>query len=1036
MKELYQAHNRFMFRTPTAEEAEIRYTSEEVINVCKDKSFREKIEIASPALVSMMDFYLQQADQLGKKKKDDFLTSVMKYYVRSKKRATPFGLFAGVGIGQFDKEERLDNRRMSFQKRVNIDTEWLFEYIFGIEQKHGKQLSFKLNNACYRNGNRVVLMYSTQKDIDEISVRFTKVFELVESICHTYKSYGEIYQKLRTSYADVEEEVIEGYLAELIQKQILISDLRPPFTNENSLEYLKEHCSIAGISQAADVIDKLQRLCREYENTIIGEGIEKYREMIAFMESVHKSKHYLQVDTVIQGCEVRFSNSLKKSAEHLAAFLVTMSSKSQKEYAHLEQYRNTFLEKYGFEREVPILEMLDTAIGIGAPKGYLFPQNDFYEETVQDTNIPTDVRNYFMSKYEEALRHKTAIQLDMESIQKALHLEEVANAPLSFELYFLVKELNGEKKLHLGVNGGSLGAGKTFGRFSAESGELRNTLLELNIKEQQMRSENVETCEISYLPADLRSGNVARCLTGREKCLTAYTNTQQQEEEIRLEDILIGATQTQFYAKNAKTGNYIVFGSNNMYNIMLQPNAFRFLLEIANDGKIKWYDYPWKYAYCACRHIPQIEFEGIVISNEQWFLNRTNLELEPKQKGFEEFKKAFLAYMDKEEIPHKIYLTEEDNRIPLNLDSDLAVHILYDEYKKKGDGSIILERIEEGNPLRYENGEMRATEIVIPFFRKQKDIFYSSNTHDESITRKQHIVFPYENWLYMKLYCRNDREEELIALQLKDFGSTLKKDFGIEHFFMRYLDPKPHIRLRFYADPQILLQATPIILNWTRELEQQRIIGDLNISVYEKEIERYGGIELIELAEKLFRMDSVIVEEILYRKRLKQIDMQETEIAIASILQYVYQFYDGFPKRLTFLTSYHHSNDYMNEFKEQKDKLLELFDLENGWQRFQEREDRKELLALLEQRNTFIDTYNHNIMEKNQNIQFKDRIVNSILHLHCNRLLGTNRELEKKVMAFAESIMYAKKYQFMERNSVKNEICHMQICACSPKFAG
>ncbi|MEE1101738.1 MAG: lantibiotic dehydratase [Agathobacter sp.] len=1014
MKELYQAHDRFMFRVPTAEDTKILYNNEEVINACKDKAFREKIEIASPSLANMMDLFLDTPDKLGKKKKNDFIASIMKYYIRSRERTTPFGLFSGVGVGKFDKEESLDNRQMHFQKRVNIDTEWLFEYIVWLEKKYYNRLKFKINNACYANGNRVILMYSTQKDIDEISVRYTKVFEIVKSTCQTYKSFEEVYQEIQTNYPDVEKKVIENYIQELIQKQILISSLRPSFTSRNQLNYFKQQCKKAGLFEVSEVLEELQVLCREYENTAIGEGILNYRKIIEFMKKIHKGRHYLQVDTVIQGSDIRLSDSLKKSVEHLATFFVTMSSLSRKSNEYMEHYRNIFLEKYGFGREVPILEMLDTAIGIGAPKGYLFPQNDFFEESIQETDIPSVVRNYFMSKYEEALKNKTAIQLDMESIQYALDLPEANNAPLSFEIYFLLKDFNGQIKLHLGTNGGSVCAGKTFGRFSAESEELGETLLQLNEKERQMRSGNIENCEISYLPAELRSGNVVRCITGREKNLTAYTNTEQEAHEIRLEDIRIGATETHFYAKNANNGKYIVFGSNNMYNIMLQPNAFRFLLEIANDGKVTWFDHPWKHAYLTCRHIPQIEFEGIVLSNEQWFINRINLGLSAKDNNYQKFKEALLTYIKQEEIPKKIYLTEDDNRISLDLNSDLAIHILFDEYKKKGENSIILERVEEGSSLMYENGEVRSTEIVVPFFRKQKDIFHKQNAETMMISRKQHIVFPYDNWLYMKVYCKKDREEELIALQLNDFGCYLKKNFGIEHFFIRYLDPKPHIRLRFYANSQTLLQVTPIILNWAREMEEKRIIGDLNISVYEKEIERYGGIELMELAEELFRMDSVIVEEILYRKRLKQLDMEDIEVAVASVLQYVYRFFDGFQEQLAYLTLYHHTNVYINEFKEKKKNLLELFDLENGWNCFKEREDRNELITLLEQRNPLIDNYNRRIMEKNENKEFKSNIVNSVLHLHCNRLLGTNRELERKVMAFAESIMYAKKFKLMK----------------------
>ncbi len=1015
MKEWYQANDRFMVRIPTVEETAIQYTKEKVLELCKDEEFREKIKIASPSLLEMMDLYLNDAEKLTKKKQTEFLNSVMKYYIRAKKRTTPFGLFSGVGIGEFAVEEHLDDTQMHFQKKVHVDTEWLYGYLAQLESRYYGQLQFRLNHVCYQNGNRVTLLYSTQKDIAEMSVRFTEVFAIVQSICGEYKKYEEIYQEIQKQYPTVEEDTIKNYLQELIQKQILISNLRPSFTSKNQLKDVKEQCEKAGLIEIAHTMERICELCVAYEETLIGEGIEQYCAIVEAMKEVYQSKYYVQVDTIFDESTIKLSASIQKSVEHLATFFAAMSSISKNSYQHLTQYRNRFIEKYGFQREVPVLELLDSAVGLGAPNGYCCPVNDFGEESLSESELPIKTRNYFVSQYEEALQNHTAIQLDMESMSEILDCPKIQAAPLSFEMYFMIKEKDGKRQLSLGANGGSMCAGKTFGRFATESKDIEETLLELNQKEKELLPENTETCEISFLPSEPRSGNVVRCITGREKYLTAYTHAEAQEKEIRLEDILIGATEKQFYARNAKTGKYIVFGANNMYNIMLQPNVFRFLLEIANDKKTVWCDFPWKYAYLFGRHIPQIEFEGIVLSNEKWYINRMDIGLAAEEKSYEAFQKAWLCYIEEKKIPKEVCLVDNDNRIYLDFTQELAIQILFDEWKKKGEDSILLERTEEGESLVYPKGGARPMEIVVPVFRKEKDIFEKQNTTNIFIDKKEHLVFPYENWLYLKLYCKKDREEELLALNLKAFGAELKQKFQIGHFFMRYMDPKPHIRLRFYGSPDLLLQATPMIIEWTRNLEKNKIIGDMSICTYEKEIERYGGVGLISTAEALFRIDSVIVEEILYRKRCKQLELDEMEIAIASVLMYVCAFYDDFKEQLAYLTKNYHDGSYRKPFQEKRETFLALFDLEHDWEYFQSKEDRKEFLLLLEQRKQWITCYQEEIRQQNPNEDFKNNIVNSVLHLHCNRLLGTDRELERKVMAFAESVLYAKKYQMKQQ---------------------
>lgn len=1017
MKNLFTANKKFMLRQPTTTDIVIDFSEEKIRELCLDIKFREKIRVASKSLLNMMDEFLENPNKWKEKTKKSFFASIMKYYIRSVKRPTPFGLFSGVGIGEFAEKEIFNDTNEHFQKKVNIDTSWLYGYIENIEKKLYRNLEFRINGIIKREGNRVTLIYSSKDDIEEISIRYTNVFAILEKVCKSYTSFSKIVSEIQKEYEDINKSIIVDYLKELVDKNVLISSLRPPFTIENSLQYVIEQCERLNISEKQKLIN-LNKLCLQYENTDIGTGGEIYDSIISEMEKIYKSKYYLQVDTIILGEEVNLSSKTKKDIEQLATYLTKISEMNPFQNSTFEQYRELFLDKYGFQRQIPILEMLDPITGIGAPNGYSVPRNKFYEEQPQKKSMSLELENFFIRKYEKATADKKAIKFTKEELEHFISLDNNENIPTSFEMYFSLEEKEGQKQLVLSNILGSNCAGKTFGRFSIADSKIKNVLDELNYREKALRLDDIESCEISHLPKERRSGNITRCTSKRECVLSAYTNVEDKKKEINLNDILIGTTEDRFYAINKQSGKEIIFGSNNMYNLTLQPNAFRFLLEIENDGKLNWCEFPWDRCFDNYRHIPQIEFEDIILAKEKWFFSLNDLEA-GKKCIFEDFKKIFNKFRREHHIPAKVNLSEFDNTISLNLEKEIALWIVYEEVKKKKGESILFERIDEkSNAIEYESGRKISTEIVVPVFRKTKEVKREKPKKSEYIERIKHLVFPYENWLYFRVYCTKEREVELIALNLRLYGFELKEKYGIEHFFMRFMDPKPHIRIRFYGIPEKLMCATPEILLWLNKLVRENVVGDYNISVYEREIERYGGEQLIKYAESLFRIDSFVVEEILYYQRNRQLELEKEEIVILSIFKIIMQFYSDYEQQLEFLTRHYHSNYYKDEFRQKKDNYLKLFDIENNFKNYRKNQERDWLIKLLEKRNSAIQLYNKKIEENKLNI-FKSDIIASILHLHCNRLLGTDRELENKIMSFAEGIMYSKKY--MLREIKKNE---------------
>lgn len=1014
-RDLFCNSESFMFRTPTEAVSDIRFTEEVVRNACMDPAFREKVSIAAPSLIEMMDLYLNYPEQLSEKKREGLFASVMKYYVRSRTRTTPFGLFAGVGIGSFGDTTHFGIRGARYEKRINIDAEWLYGYIRQLEKQYMTQLAFQVNHACTIRGNRAALIYTTEKDTEEISVRYTKVFEIIHKVCSThkvrgdYRSFPEIFGAVKEVYKDTPDETIRAYIAELVERQILISGLRPPLGCRDQLLYLMKQCEAAGLTEESAKLSEVKEQFRMYEHTAIGEGTAKYQEISRRMKGFYDVPFCTQVDTVVSGAEVCLAKETAAQIRRLADFFVATSCSPRDARTHLDEYRDKFIEKYGMKREVLLLEMLDTSVGIGAPTGYMNPRNDFFEERTAQKPYNMKLKGYLIRKYERALADKSFIQLKQEEMEDLLTEEISPNeVPVSLELAFRLKNEDGRQRLYLGAGCGSNGAGKTFGRFSVLSEEMEEVLLTLNEEEKKRQGEDVELCEVSFLPPAVRNGNIVRALSGREKELTAYTGACKGRENcVLLKDIFIGVERGQFYARNKATGKRILFEANNMYNPLLMPNAMRFLLEIAEEGTRNWSELPWRYVYADYRHVPEIRFEDIVLESEKWKVSPQ--ELGGKKKSYSEFKERFLAFAAAEHLPEKIYLTEADNRIWLDLSTDTSLRIVYDELKKSA-GDLIFERTEAGEENVYDNGKAYATEIVVPLFRrlgKEKIVNFPCR---DSAGREAHMVYPFDEWLYFKLYCKEDLEEELIAFSIPEFCEPLKARFGIDYFFMRYADPKPHIRLRFHGERDRLYEALPFIMDWCSELSRSHRIGDMNLSVYEREIERYGGARLIGRAEQLFCADSFAVENIVNWKRTGSLSFTQEEAAVVSVLLYVTHFYDSLEEQLRFMELYYHTSSYRNEFKEKKDRLLAVCDMENGWRNLCAGEDGARLYALLNGRNPLITAYKEAIEEERRQPEFKSDIVASVLHLHCNRLLGTDRELERKVMAFAESVLYAKKF--------------------------
>ncbi len=138
----------------------------------------------------------------------------------------------------------------------------------------------------------------------------------------------------------------------------------------------------------------------------------------------------------------------------------------------------------------------------------------------------------------------------------------------------------------------------------------------------------------------------------------------------------------------------------------------------------------------------------------------------------------------------------------------------------------------------------------------------------------QQTFFPGSKWLYIKVYAGHKTLDKIIS---DDFSFVINKLFSnkkiTKWFFVRYADPEPHLRLRFYMENELYsAEIINLVHRRLNYLIKDNLIWKLQIDTYNRELERYGG-ELIEKSELIFCIDSMCTMLILKGlNKLKNMD--------------------------------------------------------------------------------------------------------------------------------------------------------------------
>ena len=262
---------------------------------------------------------------------------------------------------------------------------------------------------------------------------------------------------------------------------------------------------------------------------------------------------------------------------------------------------------------------------------------------------------------------------------------------------------------------------------------------------------------------------------------------------------------------------------------------------------------------------------------------------------------------------------------------------------------------------------------------------------------------PGSPWLYYKIYSGTTTANLVLTEIIGPLAQRLKRqEVVLKWFFIRYHDPEPHLRVRFWVKDVAKLGV--IMTQMQQHLQpyiDQELVWKLQLDTYNRELERYGAAS-IEEAEALFYHDSILVTHALAMIEdsdlklffaLKRIDqlLENFGLNTADKLRLVQHNGKGFKQEFN---ANKHTNKQLDGKYRKHRKTLEEFMI------LQEHEDYEPLLQLLQYNSEQQQPVIQSLFEKRdaQTLEVSiENLLGSYIHMFVNRYYDTRQRLHEMV---------------------------------------
>jgi thiopeptide-type bacteriocin biosynthesis protein len=960
---------------------------------------------------------------------------ILRYIVRMCSRPTPFGLFAGVGLGQWHAHTDLTLGDPTIHHRLRPDMGWLLALIQTLEQdeKLLPHLQLMRNATAYVAGSRLILpsldIYGTT-DNSSLSLRYVPVVQSIVSKTQSPISYTQLVEDVIQELPGVTTEQIEQVLFQLWQAHVLLSTLRPPFTNPEPTAFvLNQIRAIPAMQEVHQQLAALLQTISDVNQQELDGLARQIEEIVARQQTLAPTYIHLpiQVDAALYMQTAGVHHQVAEVAAKAAELLLCMGTHPRGEAA-LNHYRAAFMQKYG-SAEVPLLHLLSTEKGLGPPSTYQQPPREYpLPQPIQAPDVQDSARERTLCSLMAHAFHTQSLEVALTDtlLQDLFQWEPSASqeAPALLDLYFQIQATSRNEidqgRFRLVVTGITFG-GRTMGRFADLLGGDGRAHLQAYMHEEEGLSPDVIFADLTYLPTEARCGNVSLCPPLHRYEIAVNTMPSRPPDHvIPLDDLVVSVRKNRFCLRSLRLGKEVKVSQGNMLSTRFAPNVCRFLIDISHDAL----PYPEPFDWGNLRHspfLPRVSYGQIVLSPARWTLRLADIE--PAAEGSEAIR-WFLGlqrWRQRWNVPRYVYLTHLDQRLLLDLEHPLLAQELHTELKRDrhAGASILLQEMLPDMTqlwLQDSNGAPYCAEFVAPLrLRKpsrkgsqEEQKTAQPQMHDpraartRTIDNHERISRPGDAWLYLKLNAPVICHDELIAGPIRELVNTLRMEHQIRHwFFIRYDAPEPHLRVRFLAGEEAKQEHILCeVLTWAHQLTHDSV--SFSIDTYEREVERYGGPQMMNEIERAFSVNSDALSAVIASSLAREISLDPLIIGVFSLDHFCRCWSLDFSARLRFAQRAAEKYESIDAFRAHRELLSEFLVPWRWPEDMPAMQERKHIASLLAVQETVLPPIARQMQDLAQQEllwETPENILGSLMHMHLNRL-GFDNAQEQQIYAF------------------------------------
>lgn len=841
-----------------------------------DIFFRESIFVASPELFrEWRDLYkntqtVQKTNKLNK--------SIIKYYIRSVSKCVPFGLFSFYSIHNPSANQG-DTSENNFVKYLTIDSKFIVNVLKELREFEAvkKTLIYFPNNTIYTIGDTLRYI-ETKPDQNSrnhglTSIEYDEVINLILEASIKGLHEQELVDLLLDNIEAITITESEEFITDLIDSQLLSSSLNIQLNGKSPFSQLLNFFSENSILFDSDPILKnwgeafnsIADKIKQIENNFATDNIPVYEQIFEILkknEIPFESKHLIGVNlkkkqvgtdhkTTIEDEKILF-----QAINLLSLFGTKIPDKKLSSERNMSQFKKAFLNRYD-QKEVPLMSALDNELGIG----YIRSQIDSaqFSNLIDEFNFPGTTSD-FEKIFIEPGFDKFWISQIIKAIKNGDHSIDLKKTILP-EYTFKEQKLKGTfyiiynkigDKINISSSGGT-SATNLISRFSSQDKEMQNFMNEIVEAEEQIFQDKIVS-EITHLPNN-RAGNVLSRNVNRKYEISILSPEPENSIPLPLNDLVLAVRNNKLVIRSIKHNKEVVpflSSAQNFHSDSLP--VYHFLCDLQNQYRPNILSLDFNSIINSYfNFIPRITFDDkLILSAALWQFRIPEIKhlLDHNQCfTFEKFKLLISEY----QIPKYISLIEDgEESLILDTENEYMLIFINQVLKKE-------KRIKFRECLYDIEKDQHANEYLMSF-KSENNIAVNSSLANRQLLDIAHKFTPGDEWLYFKLYTGLSTADKILVDVIKPLTQELLNKGVIDQwFFIRYADPDFHLRIRFhFNDPEKKAAILDLLNTRIDYYLKNDYVWKIDISTYEREIERYGA-GAIDKCEQLFFHDSEMI---------------------------------------------------------------------------------------------------------------------------------------------------------------------------------